>query len=232
MKRLCTICARKGSKGVANKNICDLGGKPLLAHTLEQAQKSRLFEAIAVSSDSQEILSVAKKWNADILIVRPDELASDVSAKMPAIRHCFEEAEKISGMRFDIIVDLDVTSPFRAIEDIRGAIKLLEDKHASNVITAAPSRKSPYFNLIELDRKGIVKLSKKPAHSVVRRQDSPKCFDMNASIYVWTRDSLYQKNGIFLDKTLLFEMPAERSIEIDSELDFKIACLLWKEKNA
>ena len=227
MKRLCTICARGGSKGVTNKNIRDLGGKPLLAHTIEQAQESRLFETIAVSSDSQEILAVAKKWNVDILIARPAELASDVAAKIYAIRHCFEEAERISGARFDIIVDLDVTSPFRTIQDIRGAVKLLEDKNASNVITGAPARKSPYFNLVELDEKRLVKLSKQPTYPIVRRQDAPKCFDMNASIYVWQRDSLHKKDGIFLDKTLLFEMPVERSIEIDSELDFKIAHFLW-----
>ena len=228
MKRLCTICARGGSKGAPNKNIRDLGGKPLLAHTIEQAQKSHLFEAIALSSDSQEILAVAKKWNVDILITRPAELASDVAAKITAIRHCLEEAEKISGVRFDIIVDLDVTSPFRTIEDIRNAVELLEDKNASNVITGAPARKSPYFNLVELDEKGIVKLSKQATYPVVRRQDAPKCFDMNASIYAWQRDSLFKKEGIFLDKTLLFEMPVERSIEIDSELDFKIAHFFWR----
>src|SRR5690606_17668905 len=100
---LCTICARGGSKGVKNKNIRDVGGKPLLAYTLAQARASGLFEAIAVSSDSKEILSVAETYGATHLIERPVELASDQAAKIPAIQHCMVEVEKRLGFEWDLI---------------------------------------------------------------------------------------------------------------------------------
>jgi len=221
MNRLCTICARGGSKGVTNKNIKLLLGKPLIAHTIMQAKKSGLFNYVAVSSDSEEILSVAKVWGADVLIKRPDELATDQAAKLPVIRHALKAVEQQTGQKFHIHVDLDATSPLRHIADIEGAVKMLEsNKEIANVITGAPARRSPYFNLVELNAEGYVELSKELSTSIVRRQDSPKCYDMNASIYVWRREVLLAEEKVILPKTALYEMPEERSIDIDSPLDF------------
>lgn len=230
MRRVCTICARGGSKSVKNKNIRDLAGKPLIAYSLEQARASQLFDMIAVSSDSLEILEVARRYGADLLVERPAALATDTAAKVPVIRHCVAEAERISGKRFEVVVDLDATSPLRRVEDIRGAVELLERKHVSNVITAAPARRSPYFNLVELAEDGVVRLSKPLGKPIVRRQDSPKCFDMNASIYVWQREALFDYPTVFNADTLLFVMPEERSTDIDNELDFEIVELLIKKQ--
>ena len=119
MKRLCTICARAGSKGVRSKNTRLIAGKPLLAHSLIQARASGLFDAIAVSSDSDHILAIARSYGATCLVQRPDALAGDTAAKLPAIRHCLEQAEAQLGTRFDILVDLDATAPLRLREDIR-----------------------------------------------------------------------------------------------------------------
>lgn len=221
MNRLCTICARGGSKGVTNKNIKLLLGKPLIAHTIMQAKKSGLFNYVAVSSDSEEILSVAKAWGVDVLIKRPDELATDQAAKLPVIRHALKAVEQQTGQKFHTHVDLDATSPLRNIADIKGAVKMLEsNKEIANVITGAPARRSPYFNLVELNIEGYVELSKELSTSIVRRQDSPKCYDMNASIYVWRREVLLSEDKVILPKTALYEMPEERSIDIDSPLDF------------
>lgn len=228
MNRLCTICARGGSKGVKGKNIREMLGKPLIAHSIEQARSSGLFELIAVSSDSKEILNVAERFGADIVVDRPSELASDSAAKLPAIRHCFEEVEKKCGVTFDVLVDLDATSPLRIPEDIIGAVDLLETQKIANVITGAPARRSPYFNLVEIGEDGVVRLSKIPSHPIVRRQDAPQCYDMNASIYVWWRDSLFREGAIFQEDTRLFVMPEERSIDIDSELDFKFVEFLMR----
>jgi CMP-N,N'-diacetyllegionaminic acid synthase len=226
MKRICTICARGGSKGVKGKNIRPLLGKPLIAFSIEQARKSGLFEAIAISSDSDLILEAAREFGADYLIKRPDELATDQAAKLPVIKHCVAEVEQKKGYTFDTIVDLDATSPLRSIEDIQSAVALLEESGAGNVITAMPSRRSPYFNLVELNANGVVELSKSLKIPVVRRQDAPKCFDMNASIYVWKHHVLFHCNSIFNADTKLYVMPEERSIDIDSELDFRIVELL------
>ncbi len=221
MLRLCTICARGGSKGVKNKNIRDLLGKPLIAHTIVQAKKAGIFQGIAVSSDSDEILAAAREWGADYLIKRPDELATDTAAKIPVIQHCVTEVERLTKKKFDTIVDLDATSPLRLPEDIVAAVNLLEENNVSNVITGMPARRSPYFNMVELDENGVAKLSKKLEKPVIRRQDAPKCYDMNASIYVWKQNELISRGTIFNKDTLLYVMPEERSIDIDSPLDFE-----------
>ncbi len=232
MKRLCTICARGGSKGVKNKNILEIAGKPLIAHTILQAKESGLFDYIAVSSDSDAILETAKEWGADFVIKRPDELATDTAGKLPAIQHAVKTVEELTDTTFETLVDLDATSPLRDVSDIVGSVELLETNGVSNVITAAPARRSPYFNLVELNDNGYVHLSKKLDKPVVRRQDAPKCYDMNASIYVWQRESLFADSPVFQADTMLFEMPEERSVDIDSELDFKIVELLLTEKVA
>lgn len=220
VNRLCTICARGGSKGVKNKNVRQLHGQPLIAYSIRQAKECGLFSAVAVDSDSDQILAVAAEWGADHLIKRPDALATDQAAKLPAIQHCVSEVERITGQTFDVIVDLDATSPLRIPDDIAGSVRLLEERGAGNVITGMPARRSPYFNLVELDEDGVAVLSKKLAVPVVRRQDAPRCYDMNASVYVWRREVLFSGTTVFNRDTLLYEMPEERSIDIDSELDF------------
>lgn len=228
--RLCTICARAGSKGVRNKNIRELLHKPLIAYSLEQARNSGLFEMTAVSSDSPEILEVAKRFGADLLVERPPEMATDTAAKIPAIRHCVETAERHAGMRFEVLVDLDATSPLRDPEDIIKAVALLEKSGVSNVITAAPARRSPYFNLVEVDSDGVARLSKPLPKQIVRRQDAPPVFDMNASIYIWFRDALFQDPAVFRADTALYVMPEERSVDIDTELDFRLVELILSER--
>lgn len=230
MKRLCTICVRGGSKGVPGKNIRMLGGKPLVAHSIDQARESGLFNTVAISSDAEEILEVARRWKADVLIRRPAELASDRAAKVDAIQHCTLEAERSRGVQFDEIVDIDATSPLRTPDDIRGAVRLFEEKRPSNVVSAMPARRSPYFNLVELDDKGFAHLSKKPpSQPIVRRQDSPPCFDLNASIIVWSRESLFRQRSIFFPDTMLYVMPEERSWDIDTEVDFEIVNFLYQK---
>jgi CMP-N,N'-diacetyllegionaminic acid synthase len=185
-----------------------------------------------VSSDSDAILETAKRFGADILVRRPDDLATDTAAKVPAIRHCLETTERQLAKTFPVFVDLAATSPLRVPADIIGAVRLLEERGASNVITGTPARGSPYFNLVELDERGIPHLSKSLGKPVVRRQDAPRCYDMNGSIYVWQRDRFLDNPAIFYEDTLLFEMPEDRSIDIDNELDFDIVCLLMAKARA
>ncbi len=230
MKRLCTICARGGSKGVAGKNLRPLLGRPLIAHSVDQARASGLFVAVAVSSDSQEILDAAGAAGADHLVLRPAPLATDQAPKLPAIQHCLAEIERIRGETFDVLVDLDATSPLRLPEDIAAAVALLESTGAPNVITGARARRSPYFNLVEAAADGTVHLSKTLPVPVVRRQDAPTCFDMNASIYVWWTDRFRDSAAVLQPGTRLHEMPEERSVDIDSELDFQIVDMLMRQR--
>lgn len=231
MTRLCTICARGGSKGVPGKNLRLLAGRPLIAHSIEHALASGLFDVVAVSSDSDEILEAAARAGAGHLIRRPDELASDTAAKAPAIRHAVAESEVRTGRRFDTLVDLDATAPLRLPEDIVGAVALLEERGVTSVITGAPAHRSPYFNLVERGPDGVVRVAKPLPGGVVRRQDAPACFDMNASIYVWRRDPFMADPKVFYADTLLFEMPPERSLDIDSPLDFEIVGFLMERRS-
>lgn len=228
MKRLCSICARGGSKGVPGKNIREMHGRPLIAHTVIQAKKSDLFTAIAISSDSDDILSAAKDAGADILIKRPDELATDQAGKIPVIRHCAIEAEKQLGIVHDLFFDLDVTSPLRHVSDIYNAVELMERTGAENMFSVTPADHSPYFNMVECDDKGVPTLSKDLIVPVVRRQDAPKVFDINGSIYGWKRDVLMTSDSLYQATTQVYEMPRERSIDIDVEIDFKFVELLMQ----
>ena len=230
MSLLCTICARGGSKGVVGKNARDLLGKPVLAWSIAQARETGLFDAIAFSSDSDALLDAALKAGADIAVRRPDEMATDTAPKLPAIRHCLEQAIAQTGKTPDIFVDLDVTSPLRLASDISGAVALLRESGARNVITGAPARRSPYFNLVEQRADGSVGLSKSTAPPITRRQDAPRCFDMNASIYVWRVTPFLEQPAVFYPDTRLFEMPEERSIDIDSDLDFALVELLLRQR--
>jgi CMP-N,N'-diacetyllegionaminic acid synthase len=227
---LCTICARGGSKGVKNKNIRLLLGKPLIAYSIIKAIESKLFEHIVVSTDSDAIAEVAEQYGAEVFFKRSDNLAGDTASKFPVVQDALIRSEEHYGKKFDFLVDLDATSPLRNAEDIISAFNQFIKKDNDNLITAMPARRSPYFNLIEMNNKGQVVLSKEVNPPIIRRQDSPKCFDMNASIYIFKRDVLLKANTVFLKKTGLYVMPEERSIDIDSEQDFKFVEFLMRER--
>lgn len=230
-KVLCTICARGGSKGVKNKNIKLLYGKPLIAYTIEQAAQSGLFEHIVISTDSDAIAQCAQEYGAEVFFKRSAEMASDTAGKLDVIRDAFKRSEEYYGCTFDTLIDLDATAPLRCVQDIVDSYgQFLRDDN-DNLITAMPSRRSPYFNLVEVDASGKVALSKKLSNGVVRRQDAPKSYDMNASIYIWKRDVILYETSLFLEKTGLYVMPEERSIDIDTELDFEFVEFLMRKQN-
>ena len=229
MKVLCTICARKGSKGVPNKNVKEILGKPLIAFSIQQALESRLFDKIVVSTDSVEIREIAKRYGAESWFSRPAELSSDDSPKIPVIQHALEESEKKFSCKFDHIIDLDATSPLRNVEDIRKAYKVFLKDGFDNLISGTRSRKNPYFNMIE-SKNGKVELSKQLKNTPVNRQQSPQVYDMNASIYVWSRDFLLKNNSLFSGNLGFYEMPEDRSIDIDSSLDWEIVKMIMEKK--
>ena len=233
MKResvLAIIGARGGSKGVKNKNIRPLLGKPLIAWTIEQAIESELFDHVVLTSDSDEIMQISAQYGADVFFKRPDEYATDTAPKIPAIRHALLESERHFGKRYDYVVDLDATAPLRLISDLVEALQQFEREGYDALITAMPARRSPYFNLVEQGDNGCVDLSKKLDRPISRRQDSPKCFDMNASFDIWKREVLLKSDTLFTDNTGLYVMPEDRSIDIDCELDWRIVEMLMAER--
>ena len=230
MSVLCTICAREGSKGVTNKALRLLNNKPLIAYTIEQALDSKVFDYVVISTDSVSITNTAKSFGVDKCFTRPKELSTDTASKILAIRNVLLEAEKFYKKKFDIIVDLDITSPPRNISDIKNALKYFIDSDADNLITGSPSKKNPYFNMVEIVD-GKVQVIKKPDKQIVRRQDAPKTYEMNASIYIWKRKVLLTTEDLFRDKTSLYVMKENQSMDIDSENDLNIVDFLLKKKS-
>jgi CMP-N,N'-diacetyllegionaminic acid synthase len=206
-----------------------VGGQTLLKRTIDVATACGLFDQIVLSSDSERILDAGRDAGINELIKRPAQLASDNAGKVAAIRHAVVETERKLKCSYVTVVDLDCSSLFRSIDDIRGAVALLEDSDAPNVVTGVRARKSPYFNMLQDDGKGGAKLIIRPQQNLLRRQDCPQCYDMNASIYVWKREALELQDTVFFEGTKIFVMPEERSFEIDSELDLTMA-RLWAEK--
>ena len=219
---LVTICARGGSKGVKNKNIRPLLGKPLIAHTIAQAKRWPRASKIVVSTDSNEIASAARDFGAEIPFMRPAELASDTADKLPVIRHALIESEKIFRETFDAVVDLDVTSPIRKPDDLEKCFQIFERDNADVVFSVVPAHKNPYFNMVELGAGGSPHLVKRPDAPVGRRQDAPVVYDMNASIYFFRKNFLLQdRPNLFSEKSRVHVMDELSSFDIDREIDFQ-----------
>ena len=228
MKILCTICARGGSKGVKNKNIKLINKRPLISYTIKQAKKSKLFDKIVVSTDSKNIQKCAQKFGAESWFLRPKKLASDQSQKVPVIQHTLRESEKYFKKKFDIIIDLDVSSPLRIKEDVSKAFNKFIQNKLGILFTVCNSRKNPYFNMIELKNNNVTTVKRKK--NFYRRQDAPLVYDANASIYIWKRDYLINKKSLFTKNTGIYIMPEIRSMDIDSYDDFKIVEFLLKNE--
>lgn len=227
MLTIATVCARGGSTGLPGKNIRPLHGQPLIAHTIAQARACPGIDGVYVSTDDPSIAEAARAAGAIVPYLRPPHLATATAAKIPVIVDLVEELER-QGVGVERIVDLDPTSPLRDIADITACMALLNDE-TDCVITAYPAEKNPYFNMVERDAAGTVHLSKTiEGRPVVARQQAPDVFAMNASIYVWHRHSLGA--GLWQGRTRLHVMPRERSIDVDSLLDFRMVEMLMEAR--
>lgn len=226
MNTIATVCARAGSKGVPGKNLRLMLGKPLISYTLEHALACDSVSEVFVSTDSPGIADIASSMGARVLGLRPPELATDTAAKVPVIQHLVSQIEA-QGIAVDRVVDLDATSPLRSLGDIYSAISLLDDQ-TDLVITGYRSDKNPYFNMVEARPDGTYGLVKPPPHPTFSRQTAPPVFAMNGSIYCWRRDAL--SLGLWSGRVRLHEMPHERSVDIDSPLDWRLVELLLRER--
>ncbi|EKD89922.1 MAG: Acylneuraminate cytidylyltransferase [uncultured bacterium] len=225
---LITICARGGSKGVKGKNIREILGKPLIYYTIKQAKEWSKDTRIIVSTDSEEIAVFARQFGAEVPFIRPAALATDTAAKVPVLRHALNYCEEFYKEKYDCVMDLDVTSPVRKISDLENSLKLFTKKNPKTLFSVVPAHRNPYFNMVEETNDGKAVLSKKG--DFVRRQDAPKVYDMNASIYIYDRDYLIneENNSSISDNSIVYVMN-EISKDIDSETDFRFIEFLVKE---
>ena len=227
MKILCTICARKNSKGLKNKNIKKINNKPLILYTIELAKNAKIFDDILVSSDDNRILRLTKKYKL-FGLKRKSILSQDNTPKIKVIRNALNHMEKQKNTRYDIICDLDVTTPLKNINDLIGSYKKFISKNYSNLFSVELSKKNPYFNMVEKKNK-FYELSKNKNKQINRRQDQPLVYSINAGIYFWRRKTLLESNNLYNRNNAIYIMPESRSIDIDTDFDFKLVEMILKK---
>ena len=214
------IFARGGSKGLPRKNIRPLAGKPLIAHAIETARASRHIQRVIVSTDDEEIAAIARAHGAEVPALRPSELASDTAAEWLAWRHAITE---LAGAPFDVFVSIPPTAPLRSVADVDACIETLLGGDCDIVITASEAHRNPYFNMITRATDGTARIVIAPEGKVTRRQDAPAVYDVTTVAYAARPDFILRESGIFAGRVKAVLIPAERALDIDTQLDFDFA---------
>jgi CMP-N-acetylneuraminic acid synthetase len=225
------IGARAGSKGLANKNIRLLLGKPLIVWSIEQALACPEIDRVIVSTDSPMIAEIARAVGAETPFLRPAELASDTAGKWEVWKHALTACEALYDHPIDLVVDLDCTSPLRDVEDISKAIAQFRASDVDAVFTVCNARKNPYFNMVE-EEDGILRISKVLPKTIVRRQDAPCVFEHVASIYVLSPNYIHTGSGLLSGRTHGYDIGSAKSSDIDNEFDFEFVEYLMKKRLA
>ena len=221
--------ARGGSKGVPGKNIKEICGKPLIAYSIEIAKEIESIEKIFVSTEDGKIAAVAEEFGAD-LIPRPANLAQDNTAEWLAWHHSVEWVEDKYGS-FDIFLSLPTTAPLRNKEDIINCLNALNN-HTDIIVSMTESQRNPRFNMVEKQKDGFLKLVIEGDTEYQRRQDAPVVYDLTTVAYVTRPEFIKRSKGIFDGRISGVEIPSERALDIDTELDFSIAeFMMSKKKN-
>ena len=227
MKAIAFIFARGGSKGLPGKNIRHLGGKPLIAWSIELALAVNRIERVIVSTDSEEIAAVAREYSAEVPFIRPAELARDNSPEWMAWRHALNYFRESTGALPEVMVSIPATAPLRHALDIENCLDEYEKGDAEMVITVTEAHRSPYFNMVKANLDGTVGLVNPSQSTIARRQDAPVVYDMATVCYVANPEFVMTHNATFEGRVKAVQVPVERAIDIDTLLDFQIAeCLL------
>lgn len=221
MKILFIIPARGGSKGLPGKNIKDLQGKPLIAYAIEAAQNSGISGDIIVSTDDEKIAETAKKFGAQVPFLRPEILSGDKASGMDVIFHAVDFAKQ-HGTIYDFVIVLQPTSPLRTADDIKNAYNLLQEQKAKAVVSVSVCDHHPLWtNTLPEDK--FMGNFMKPEVKDKQRQQLPEYYQINGAIYMGYLDYISEKKVFIGDKTVAFIMPAERSVDIDTEKDLVLA---------
>ena len=229
MKPICIIAARGGSKGVPGKNIRIVNSKPLIAHTILKAIKSKLFSHVIVSTEDKKIALVSKKYGAEVPFIRPKKYAVDTASLDDVLYHAVKKLYSL-GYNFETVVNLDCTVPFLRIKDIKGTVELLKKKKCHFVVGAYRQHLNPYYNIVELNSKGFVKLVKPVKKFFRTRQESPKVYQLNGLLTFNAKTILDKKiQWSNLPKTVIYEIPIESGVMIDTEFEFEIAKSMFKK---
>ncbi len=226
---LAIIPARGGSKGVPGKNLRPFQGEPLLVHSIYCGLTSPSVDRVVVSTDSPEIAKIAKSSGAEVPFMRPSHLATDTSPMMPVLEHAVSACEVEYGLPVNLVVLLHPTSPLRTPQDVESCISIINEGGCDAVISCRPARRSPHFNMV-VEEEGYARLAMLPKDPIGRRQDAPDVYDLDTSVWVYTRRAITQQSRL-PPQTKLYVIPEERSSDLDTELDFQVLeCLLATRK--
>ncbi len=215
-KILAIVPARGGSKGIPNKNIYEVNGKPLIAYTLEQARKSKYIDYVMVSTDSDEIAETAIKYGARVPFMRPAELALDTSKTIDAIVDCINRLKDMN-MKYDVLILLQPTSPLRTFEDIDGALETFYDNQRQGLVSVSEVEINPLLIRKLEGNKAVPILDKS---STVRRQDFDKYYRVNGAIYINNTDEIDDSTS-FNDNKIAYKMDPAHSLDIDEPEDIE-----------
>lgn len=222
-KILALIPARAGSKGIKDKNIIDLNGKPLIAYSIQEALKSRYIDKVVVSTDGEEIAEVSKRYGAEVPFLRPEYLAADNSKTIDSMLHCIEELKGM-GEHYDYVVLLQPTQPLRLAFHIDEAIEQIIKSEEDGLVSVSKVKDHPILIRTIGEDNHLENLL--PGCSTKRRQDFPDYFKVNGAIYINKINDNFNKDTSLNDNSLPYIMDEKYDVDIDELLDLKIAKLL------
>ena len=222
-KVLAVIPARGGSKGIKGKNIKDLGGKPLIAYTIEEALKSNLIHDCIVSTDDEKIAKVSREYGADVPFMRPDELSCDKSLSLPVVLHALEFMEKKNKFKYDAVIMLQATTPFKEVSDIDKAIIMLFENDADSVISVVNVDANHPLRMKRIVGNRLINYIDQGYENMRPRQELPPVYIRNGALYLAKRETLLEQNTFSGKNCLALEMPEEKSVNIDTFKDMLLA---------
>ena len=224
-KILAIIPARSGSKGLVDKNIKKLNGKPLIAYTIEATKKSNIFDQIIVTTDSEEYATISRQYGAEVPFLRPSKLSLDNTSSMDVIIHVLDELKK-QGKVYDCFMLLQPTSPLRTKDDILNSVKMMFDKNANSIVSVCEVDHNPLWSNTLDQTLSLDEFIKEDGN--IRRQELPTYYRLNGAIYLSNTNS-FLENKTFYKKSFAYIMSKQNSVDIDDELDFKLAELISKK---
>lgn len=222
MQILVTLCGRGGSKGIPGKNIRLINGLPLIAYSINHAKEfTKLHNAdIALSTDSEMIIEIAAKLGLETNYLRPEHLSNDSAGKVETIKHLVEFEETNRRLKYDLVLDLDISSPLRNVKDLEQAFQIItNDTNALNLFSVNKANRNPYFNMVEIKDNGYFGLVKKG--DFLTRQSAPIVYELNASFYFYKRTFFNQPLiKTISERSLIYEMQ-HICFDLDHPIDFE-----------
>lgn len=233
MRIWAAVFARGGSKGLPGKNLKVLGGSPLVAHSIRVGLEIPGVSGVLCSTDSDEIRTVAQQRGATAPFLRPAELAQDDSPEWLSWKHLARHLIEAGASPEDLLVSLPATAPLRTVADVESAIAKHRTSGADVVVSYTPAARSPWFNMVTEAADGLLRVvNETGGDDITRRQDAPKVFDLATVVYVTTLGFVLGADSLFEGTVAGVEVPAERAIDIDTQLDFDIAEFLYQRRTS